>query len=336
MKIKWHEIDEESIDVLKASKIQGNEVILPELLDRRLYLKANKVLSALGAEWDQHKKVHVAEYDISAELRTVIQTGKYHNWKKDSGFFYTPDCIHECFDYFNPYDENSAITVLDPSAGRGHLMRYLKKALPRAKVYAVEINPLHMPYMKQAGYEEIHVGDFMQYQPSMEFDLILMNPPFQDSLEHIYHAYTMLKSGGTLISIAEGGLSFRKDRKYKKWETFVKDKYYEILPLPPKAFTASGTSTRTVMLSLTKFDTEVQRYTYLPNEDRRYGIIEISNVPDELYGVTAIVVSTEEFTKGRRIFPCGSGNDYRLTKEMEQEVETIIAQNHGVQRQIAA
>lgn len=336
MNLKQYQADKETIEILRNSEVAGNIVILPEQLSREQYQKVNKILAGLGAVWDKKQKAHIAEYDISTELEKVIRTGQYHNWKKDTEYFFTPDTVHEYFDFFNPFDSSSKITVLDPSAGRGHLMRYLKKTLPLAKVHAVEINPLHMPFLQTAGYETIYQGDFMEYRPETDFDLILMNPPFKESLEHIIHAYTMLKPGGTLISIAEGGVAFRKSGRYRAWNEFVGDKYLELLEMPQGIFAKSGTMVRAVMLGLTKFDTSVQKYSIYYIGTNNSGTIEISNVPDEIYGVTTICVDIASFMKGRRVFPCGSGNDYRLTENMEEEIWKLITQKQIQREQCAA
>lgn len=336
MKLKQYWADKESIEILRNSEVTGNVVILPEQLSREQYQKVNKILIGLGAVWDKKQKAHIAEYDISAELKKVVRTGQYHNWKKDTEYFFTPDTLHEYFDYFNPFDRSSKITVLDPSAGRGHLMRYLKRNLPLAKVHAVEINPLHIPFLQTAGYETIYQGDFMEYQPEMDFDLILMNPPFRESLEHIMQAYTMLKPGGTLLSIVEGGVTFRKSGKYRVWNEFVKDKYLELLELPQGIFAESGTMVQAVILGLTKFDTSVQKYTFYCMGTDDDGVVEISNVPDDIYGITTICVDTASFVKGRRVFPCGSGNDYRLTEDMQEEIWNLITQKQAQTEQYAA
>lgn len=39
------------------------------------------------------------------------------------------------------------------------------------------------------------------------------------------------------------------------------------------------------------------------------------NVPSEMYGITVCVVDISAFEKGERVFPCGSGEDYKLTEE---------------------
>lgn len=34
--------------------------------------------------------------------------------------------------------------------------------------------------------------------------------------------------------------------------------------------------------------------------------------PSEIYGITDCVIDVDSFLKGRRVFPCGDGSDYKL------------------------
>lgn len=324
MKRKWYLVDEDVQDILRRCDIQGNVVYLPEHMDSELYKRVNKVLEALGAKWDRKAGAHVAEYEIEKELREVIKTGHYYNWKKDTDFFETPECVNKFIDYFNPYSKDDAINILEPSAGKGNLLRYLRQRHPKAKLYAAEINPLHMKDLQELS-DELYEGDFMEYEPGIQFDLVVMNPPFSQGIEHIMKAYSLLKSGGTLISCAEGGITYRQTGRYRKWNKFISDKYFELLKLPEKIFKESGTDFPVVLVGLTRFDTTNQQYQYCRGKTIAEDIIDVENVPDELYGITTMSVHVQAFLAGCRVFPCGSGNDYKLSEKMVNEIKTIIA-----------
>jgi len=49
----------EVMEVLRRSSIEGNEVTLPENLDRKLYLKVNEALESAGGKWDKVTKTHL-------------------------------------------------------------------------------------------------------------------------------------------------------------------------------------------------------------------------------------------------------------------------------------
>lgn len=47
-------------------------------------------------------------------------------------------------------------------------------------------------------------------------------------------------------------------------------------------------------------------------------------VKSELYGVTTCVVDIKAFKEGRRVFPCGDGDDHRLTEKEQRELLEAI------------
>lgn len=207
---------------------------------------------------------------------------------------------------------------MDPSAGDGAILDFIKEKYPRAKLRAVEINPRHIETLRNKGYEPIQM-DFLEYQTEELVDLIVMNPPFTQDLEHIRHAYELLKPNGTLISIASAGIKFRTEARYEGWKRFSAGKGLEMMDLPRHAFQRSGTPVDTVLLTLSQFD-RTHRYHYYPDS----GIVEIENVEDEDYGITTAVVETGRFLSGGNTFPCGSGADIRLTPEMRQTVYRVM------------
>ena len=46
-------------------------------------------------------------------------------------------------------------------------------------------------------------------------------------------------------------------------------------------------------------------------------------VKSELYGVTTCVVDIKTFLEGRRIFPCGDGDDHELTEKEQRKCRRL-------------
>ena len=323
--MKKYNVSLETLEVLKTCKMTDRVLYIPQQLERSVYDEVNKVLLALGAKWDKKSNGHVFEYDMSKEFQNVIETGTYNNWKKDTDYFTTPKVVLEFIGNFIPFGHEDEIDILEPSAGNGGILDYLAEEFPKARLSAVEINPFHIPVLKDKPYEaDVFHDDFMKYKPDRLFDLIVMNPPFKNDTEHIIRAYAMLRPGGTLISVASKGVTFRKNGVYKVWGEFVDDKYCSIIDLPPNSFNESGTNVNAVLISITKFDVAHQFYRYCPQTENSYATVEIENVPDELYGVTTVVVSVLDFLNGKTSFPCASGSDISLTNEMQAEVHSLL------------
>jgi SAM-dependent methyltransferase len=103
-------------------------------------------------------------------------------------------------------DIRPGMRVLEPSAGTGGLLDVLAT---HAGVIAVEINHALAEALR-ARYPrcEVRCADFLTVGEELgQFDRVVMNPPFDhgSDIEHIRHAYRMLKPGGRLVAICANG-----------------------------------------------------------------------------------------------------------------------------------
>lgn len=87
---------------------------------------------------------------------------------------------------------DGATTVLEPSAGRGAIVRLVN----HLKVTAVEIQPEFADDLKSIS-EEVIIGDFLSCQPG-SFSRIIANPPFSQAEAFIRHAFTCLEDDGKM------------------------------------------------------------------------------------------------------------------------------------------
>ena len=80
-----------------------------------------------------------------------------------------------------------------------------------------------------------------------------MNPPFenQKDIDHVNHAFSLLKDGGKLISIMSASVKFRKNKKTKEFRELIDENGF-IIDLPEKSFKDSGTLVHTIMVVLNK------------------------------------------------------------------------------------
>ncbi|MCP4914556.1 MAG: DUF4942 domain-containing protein [Oligoflexia bacterium] len=104
-------------------------------------------------------------------------------------------------------DKAQIRSVLDPSAGKGDLLKHhfnwMKDHYSRgAKYYAIEIeNSLQsvLRDLRSDDFRKINIdvidSDFLKYQGSQQFDLILANFPFSDGEYHLNKAIDMMYSG---------------------------------------------------------------------------------------------------------------------------------------------
>lgn len=95
---------------------------------------------------------------------------------------------------------NYSCNVLEPSAGRGHLVRAVLDICPRATVHACEIDPRWRPDLEVLiPTAQITIGDYLT-QPAQRYDIGVSNPPFDDGIE-VDHIAKMLDECDRLLLV---------------------------------------------------------------------------------------------------------------------------------------
>lgn len=97
--------------------------------------------------------------------------------------------------------------VLEPSAGKGNIADYIKKAEAKCQygrnyiqIDCIEINKDLQHVLKGKEYPVIH-DDFLTFKSAWNYDLIIMNPPFKNGDDHLLKALEVQKNGGAIICI---------------------------------------------------------------------------------------------------------------------------------------
>lgn len=239
------------IDVLKildACRVEGNILYLPDQqLDRKTYTEVNKCLDSIGGKWNRKAKGHVFEEDPTELLENLILTGEVTDVKKEFQYFPTPKEI--ALQLIDMADIKPGDMLLEPSAGQGAIADYFPKDNP---YLLVELNEANAKVLENKGFNVL-VGDFL----NCGFDkahIIIMNPPFskQQDVDHILHAYELLKAGGTLVSIVSESPFFRENKKSVEFRKFLEDNNAEVIELPEGAFKESGTMVKTRIVKINK------------------------------------------------------------------------------------
>lgn len=84
------------------------------------------------------------------------------------------------------------LSVLDPSAGKGNFLDFIKNnnEYYEADLNAIEIDADLQSILRDKGYPII-ASDFLDFNESYYWDLIVMNPPFKNGDEHLLHAISL-------------------------------------------------------------------------------------------------------------------------------------------------
>jgi hypothetical protein len=131
--------------------------------------------------------------------------------------------------------------VLEPSAGKGSIADGIREACPSATITCVEPVGALRQILRLKGYELMDVGDFLEMDCRPGFDRVAMNPPFEhgQDIDHVRHAFRMLKPGGRLAAIMSEGAFFRTDRKASGFRDWFDEVGGEAQDLPDGLFLES-------------------------------------------------------------------------------------------------
>lgn len=240
-------IDADVRDVLERSTMTGDSLTLPQQLDRALYEKVAKVITAAGGKWHRGKKSHLFTRDPRVALGLALEAGAIVDTKKALNQFFTPADL--AVTVVQAAKVRHGHQVLEPSAGGGALATAADAA--GGRVQCIEIDTNLAIALQQQGFQVL-AADFLQIPAVPMFDAVVMNPPFDtgQDVKHITHACAFLRPGGRLVAIAGAGVSFRQDAATRAFRDYV-ELHGTMAPLPDGSFRDSGTDVRTVLITLT-------------------------------------------------------------------------------------
>jgi len=220
-------------------------------LPRDLYVSVDKVLRAMGGTWDRRAKGHVFDEDPSDAIDSAVLTGSYTDKKQALQFFETPEALAE--ELVAAAEIQDGMRVLEPSAGRGRIVRAIKNVARDCVLFACELNREHFLALNSVNARvNIHLGDFMKARYS-DIDRVVANPPFskRQDVDHVERAFSMLRSGGRLVSVVSGSAMHRIDKKGEAFKELVK-RCGGSYDLPEGTFKESGTMVRASVVILNK------------------------------------------------------------------------------------
>lgn len=85
---------------------------------------------------------------------------------------------------------------LEPSAGKGDIADYLvdRRLVGKREMSCIEIDPNLRHILSDKGYKVVD-SDFLEYDGRERFNLIIMNPPFSNGVDHLLKAWEVLYEG---------------------------------------------------------------------------------------------------------------------------------------------
>ena len=238
---------------MNQSTINGNVIKLPpRQLERKQYLEVKKKLEGIGGKWKGGKiQGFIFEQNPSQLLHQIIN-GADINLKKEYQIFETPEDIAKKLIYLVDISETELI--LEPSAGRGAIVKQITKCFPDKKIDCFEIMELNKSFLYKIGNINFVGDDFLKCNITNYYDKIIANPPFRNNqdITHIMKMYDCLKINGRVVSVASMHWTHsqnRKEKDFRKWLDFVGG---NIVNLPSCAFKNFGANSESCIIIINK------------------------------------------------------------------------------------
>lgn len=130
-------------------------------------------------------------------------------------FYPTPEALVEkLLEGIDWYDYRM-VSILEPSAGMGHITDVIikklrtrrdsyyqnaKKEIRSRDIDCIEIDPKLRRILEEKGYRVVH-DDFLTFETQKRYDLIVMNPPFDQGDRHLLKALQLAERGGSIRCI---------------------------------------------------------------------------------------------------------------------------------------
>lgn len=204
-------------------------------------MRLNKALEVLGGKWNRSARGHIFPGDPSEKIDEALHAGEVVDIKKTFEFFETPpEVANLLVAHLNPQSKD---LVLQPSAGHGAIADVVTAMFSDCKLHLIEIEPANRQILREKGYKLIG-KDFLKYRKKKPiYDRIVMNPPFsrQQDIDHVLHAWKLLKPGGRLVAVMSAGTEFRQNKKALQFQELMKSHAGHIEMLPAGSFKESGT-----------------------------------------------------------------------------------------------
>ena len=237
-------------EILKHCTLEDNVLKLPQVqFNKKSYAEAKKWIEEAGGSW-QGGKVQGFIFPFNPErVFSILNEGKRCNLAQDFQFFETPSDVADWLVMLaggiHEHDK-----VLEPSAGRGALVRAIHRSSPDVVVDCYEMMPENKELLSGLGGINMIGDDFTKSTIGKKYTKIIANPPFSGNqdIRHVRMMYDMLEQGGTLASITSAHWEFAEEktcRDFRKWLEDVGGAKYEI---ESGAFKESGTGVRTLAI----------------------------------------------------------------------------------------
>lgn len=209
-------------------------------------MKAGGKYKKNGFEFEEDANV---VYD---RIINVINKEDY-NLKKKYQFFETPSSLAQ--EMVRLAEIRNGDAILEPSAGRGAIVKAIYNEYPYMSVYGYEIMENNIKHLTKIPHFKLLGTDFMRdCDCTVGFDVIIANPPFakNQDIDHVLKMYSVLNRGGRLVSVISSHSEYSSGRKERNFIEWLQEVKAEVIKIDAGIFKESGTMVESRIIVIKK------------------------------------------------------------------------------------
>lgn len=230
-------------EILKHCTLEDGVLKLPQVqFNKKSYAEAKKWIEEAGGSW-QGGKIQGFTFPFNPErIFSILKEGKRCDLQKDFQFFETPADIADWL-VMLAGGIHETDTVLEPSAGRGALIKAIHRSCPSVTVECYELMPENREFLHTLDNVILLDEDFTKDSVG-HYTKIIANPPFSGNqdIDHVRLMYERLEEGGTLAAITSQHWRFASEKRCIDFRNWLKEVHGEVFEISAGEFKESGTS----------------------------------------------------------------------------------------------
>lgn len=236
-------------EILKLCTLESGIMRLPKIqLNKKAYAKVKQYIEEAGGVWNGGKTQGFSFPFNPERVFAILKEGKRCNLQQDYQFFETPQEIATWLVSLVG-GINTGDIVLEPSAGRGAIIRAIQNDCKDIAVDCYELMPENKEFLHSV--ENINLcGDDFIKECDRLYTKIVANPPFSNNqdIDHVLKMYDLLLPGGVLAAIMSNSWTFNTSKKATDFREWLKSVNGQVLDIPKGKFKESGTMIETTAI----------------------------------------------------------------------------------------
>lgn len=240
-------------EILKHCTLENNILKLPQVqFNKKNYAEAKKWIEEAGGSW-QGGKIQGFTFPFNPErVFSILKEGNRCDLQKDFQFFETPADIADWL-VMLAGGISETDTVLEPSAGRGALIKAVHRSCPSVIVECYELMPENREFLHTLDNVILLDEDFTKDSVG-NYTKIIANPPFSGNqdIDHVRLMYERLEQGGTLAAITSQHWKFASEKKCVDFREWLDEVHGQVFEIGAGEFKESGTTVSTMAVIIKK------------------------------------------------------------------------------------